>query len=124
MPRGFEVSIVASGHDSGAPRRNSQVDPWRWNSENDVLACFRVFERRYSNEAVLSVLMKRCRHLWREFGGRCCSNVVNDFGITLVFLILLLLLVLLCGQSANEHSERECGRRPTPLQHSHYRPPG
>eukprot|EP00959_Pyramimonas_sp_CCMP1952_P417221 8741378-Pyramimonas_sp.AAC.1 len=32
-------------HDPGSPRRNSQVDPWRWNMENNVLACVRVFTR-------------------------------------------------------------------------------
>eukprot|EP00959_Pyramimonas_sp_CCMP1952_P436291 9136098-Pyramimonas_sp.AAC.1 len=48
-----EVPIMAFWRVSGSSRRNSQVDPWRWNPEN-VLACFRVFKRLSSNEAVPS----------------------------------------------------------------------
>eukprot|EP00959_Pyramimonas_sp_CCMP1952_P097894 2045844-Pyramimonas_sp.AAC.1 len=65
-----EVLGMAFWHDSGSSRRNSQVDPWRWNPENNVLACFRVFKRALSNEAVPSIGMNRCKGLmkgaWRE----------------------------------------------------------
>eukprot|EP00959_Pyramimonas_sp_CCMP1952_P185309 3874776-Pyramimonas_sp.AAC.1 len=46
-----EVPGLALWHHSGSSRRNSQVDPWRWNPENNVLACFRVFNRLPSIEA-------------------------------------------------------------------------
>eukprot|EP00959_Pyramimonas_sp_CCMP1952_P043454 908760-Pyramimonas_sp.AAC.1 len=49
--RGVKIAGMAFWHDSGSSRRNSQVDPWRWNSENHVLACFRVFKRLSSHEA-------------------------------------------------------------------------
>eukprot|EP00959_Pyramimonas_sp_CCMP1952_P126255 2640540-Pyramimonas_sp.AAC.1 len=42
---------TAFWHDSGSSRRNSQVYPWRWDTENDVLACFRVFRQLPSNKA-------------------------------------------------------------------------
>eukprot|EP00959_Pyramimonas_sp_CCMP1952_P409120 8574013-Pyramimonas_sp.AAC.1 len=60
-----EVPGMVGWLDSGLSRRNSQVVPWRWNPENDVLACFRVFKRLSSEETVLSMEMNRCRSLWR-----------------------------------------------------------
>eukprot|EP00959_Pyramimonas_sp_CCMP1952_P215477 4508084-Pyramimonas_sp.AAC.1 len=51
MIRGVEVPGMAFWRDSGSSRRNSQVHPWRWDTENNVLACFRVFKRLSSNEA-------------------------------------------------------------------------
>eukprot|EP00959_Pyramimonas_sp_CCMP1952_P246843 5159311-Pyramimonas_sp.AAC.1 len=60
MIRGVEVSGTAFWHDSGTSRRSSQVYPWRWNAENNVLACFGVFKRMSSNEAGPSVEMNRC----------------------------------------------------------------
>eukprot|EP00959_Pyramimonas_sp_CCMP1952_P004963 103949-Pyramimonas_sp.AAC.1 len=33
--RGVEVPGMAFWHDSVPSRRNSQVDPWRWNPENN-----------------------------------------------------------------------------------------
>eukprot|EP00959_Pyramimonas_sp_CCMP1952_P425286 8908458-Pyramimonas_sp.AAC.1 len=41
------------------------VDPWRWDPENNVWACFRNFKRLFSDEAVPSVEMNRRRSLWR-----------------------------------------------------------
>eukprot|EP00959_Pyramimonas_sp_CCMP1952_P412688 8647859-Pyramimonas_sp.AAC.1 len=35
--RGAEVPGMAFGHVSGSSRRNSQIDLWRWNPENDSL---------------------------------------------------------------------------------------
>eukprot|EP00959_Pyramimonas_sp_CCMP1952_P179251 3747464-Pyramimonas_sp.AAC.1 len=62
---------MAFWHDSGSSRRNCQVDPWRWNPENNVLLCFMVFKRLSSNEAVPSLEMTRCRSfVKRELGGR------------------------------------------------------
>eukprot|EP00959_Pyramimonas_sp_CCMP1952_P279305 5839713-Pyramimonas_sp.AAC.1 len=46
---------MAFWRDSGSSRRNSQVDLWRLNPENNVLARFRVFTRLLSNEAVPSM---------------------------------------------------------------------
>eukprot|EP00959_Pyramimonas_sp_CCMP1952_P081298 1698485-Pyramimonas_sp.AAC.1 len=43
---------VTFRHDSGQSRRNYQADPWRRNAESNVLACFRIFERLSSKEAV------------------------------------------------------------------------
>eukprot|EP00959_Pyramimonas_sp_CCMP1952_P081620 1705109-Pyramimonas_sp.AAC.1 len=59
------VEVLGMGfwHDSGSSRRNSQVDPVRWNPENNVLACSRLFRRVSSNEAVPSMEMNRCRGL-------------------------------------------------------------
>eukprot|EP00959_Pyramimonas_sp_CCMP1952_P347008 7267747-Pyramimonas_sp.AAC.1 len=53
--RGVEVARMAFWHGSGPSKRSSQVDPWRWNPENNVLACFRVFKRLPPNEAVPSM---------------------------------------------------------------------
>eukprot|EP00959_Pyramimonas_sp_CCMP1952_P030952 649158-Pyramimonas_sp.AAC.1 len=39
--RGAEFPGMPFGHDSRSPRRNSQVDPWRWSPENNVVACFK-----------------------------------------------------------------------------------
>eukprot|EP00959_Pyramimonas_sp_CCMP1952_P350451 7342272-Pyramimonas_sp.AAC.1 len=44
LVRGVEDLKTAFWHDSGSSRRSSPVDPWRWNPEKDVLACFRVFK--------------------------------------------------------------------------------
>eukprot|EP00959_Pyramimonas_sp_CCMP1952_P246290 5147731-Pyramimonas_sp.AAC.1 len=41
----------------GSSRRNSQVDPWRWSPENNVLARCRVFTRVTYNEAASSMDM-------------------------------------------------------------------
>eukprot|EP00959_Pyramimonas_sp_CCMP1952_P414804 8690710-Pyramimonas_sp.AAC.1 len=70
---------MAYWYDSGSSRRNSQVDSWRWNPENNVLACFRVFKRclptrqfpASSNEAVPRVEINRCMGpTKRDLGGR------------------------------------------------------
>eukprot|EP00959_Pyramimonas_sp_CCMP1952_P001673 34516-Pyramimonas_sp.AAC.1 len=61
--RCVEIPGIVFWHDSGLSRRSSQVDPWRWNPQNNVLACFRVFKRMSSNEAVPSMAMNRCRGL-------------------------------------------------------------
>eukprot|EP00959_Pyramimonas_sp_CCMP1952_P146980 3076404-Pyramimonas_sp.AAC.1 len=45
---------------------NNQGDPWRWNHKNNVLACFRVFNRVSSNEANSPMEMNRCRGLFKE----------------------------------------------------------
>eukprot|EP00959_Pyramimonas_sp_CCMP1952_P206167 4311480-Pyramimonas_sp.AAC.1 len=55
--RGVAVPGMAFWHDSGSPRRNTQVDPWRWNPESNVLACFRIFKVLSSTDAVPSVGM-------------------------------------------------------------------
>eukprot|EP00959_Pyramimonas_sp_CCMP1952_P331650 6944725-Pyramimonas_sp.AAC.1 len=49
--RCVEVPGTAFWHDSGLSRRNGPVDPWRWNPENTVLMCFRVFKRLSAKEA-------------------------------------------------------------------------
>eukprot|EP00959_Pyramimonas_sp_CCMP1952_P058563 1222950-Pyramimonas_sp.AAC.1 len=49
--RGAEVPGLAFRYESGSPRRNSQVDPWRWNPENNFDARFSVFKWLSSNEA-------------------------------------------------------------------------
>eukprot|EP00959_Pyramimonas_sp_CCMP1952_P241304 5043438-Pyramimonas_sp.AAC.1 len=59
--RGAEVPIMAFWHDSGSSRSNNQVDPSRWNPENNALASSRVFKRLPSNEAIYSVEQNRCR---------------------------------------------------------------
>eukprot|EP00959_Pyramimonas_sp_CCMP1952_P194251 4062220-Pyramimonas_sp.AAC.1 len=48
--------------DSGSSRRNSQVDPWRRNPRNNVLAGFRVFKWMFSNEA-FPVEINCCRNI-------------------------------------------------------------
>eukprot|EP00959_Pyramimonas_sp_CCMP1952_P409269 8577327-Pyramimonas_sp.AAC.1 len=63
LVRGFELPRIAFWHDSESSGRNSQVDPWRWTPEINGLACFRVFKRLSSNEAVPSVEMNPCRGL-------------------------------------------------------------
>eukprot|EP00959_Pyramimonas_sp_CCMP1952_P280933 5872140-Pyramimonas_sp.AAC.1 len=50
-------------HASRSPRRKSQIDPWCWKSENNILAFFRAFKRVSSNEAVPSTEMNHCRGL-------------------------------------------------------------
>eukprot|EP00959_Pyramimonas_sp_CCMP1952_P457989 9475879-Pyramimonas_sp.AAC.1 len=52
---------MATQHDSGSSRRNDQDNPWRWNPGNNVLACFRVFKRLSSNEAVPSIEITQVR---------------------------------------------------------------
>eukprot|EP00959_Pyramimonas_sp_CCMP1952_P133149 2783704-Pyramimonas_sp.AAC.1 len=44
LARRVEVPGIAFPLDSGSSRRNNQVDPWRRNPDNDVLACVRVFK--------------------------------------------------------------------------------
>eukprot|EP00959_Pyramimonas_sp_CCMP1952_P367462 7696533-Pyramimonas_sp.AAC.1 len=61
--RSVGVPRMVFWHDPGLSRRTSQVDPWRWNPEKNVLACFRVFERLSSKEAGLSMEMNSCRGL-------------------------------------------------------------
>eukprot|EP00959_Pyramimonas_sp_CCMP1952_P366043 7666411-Pyramimonas_sp.AAC.1 len=61
MIRGVEIPGTAVWRDSGPSRRNSQVHPWRWNTDNNVSACLRVFKRLSSNEAGPSVGMNRCK---------------------------------------------------------------
>eukprot|EP00959_Pyramimonas_sp_CCMP1952_P378428 7927444-Pyramimonas_sp.AAC.1 len=51
LTRGVQAPGMAFWHESGPSRRNSQVNSWRWNPENNVLACFRVFNKLSSNEA-------------------------------------------------------------------------
>eukprot|EP00959_Pyramimonas_sp_CCMP1952_P185098 3870493-Pyramimonas_sp.AAC.1 len=51
MIRGVDVPGMAFWRDSGSPRCNSQVHRWRWNTENNALACFRVSKRLSSTEA-------------------------------------------------------------------------
>eukprot|EP00959_Pyramimonas_sp_CCMP1952_P215974 4517335-Pyramimonas_sp.AAC.1 len=63
LVRGAEVPGMAFWHYSGSSRRNNQIDQWRWNPENDVLACFKVFKRLSSNEATPSMNMNRYRGL-------------------------------------------------------------
>eukprot|EP00959_Pyramimonas_sp_CCMP1952_P129156 2700832-Pyramimonas_sp.AAC.1 len=58
--RGVEIPEMALWYDSGSSRRSSQVDTWRWNPRSNVLACFRIFNRLSSNEAVPSMEMNRC----------------------------------------------------------------
>eukprot|EP00959_Pyramimonas_sp_CCMP1952_P398990 8360795-Pyramimonas_sp.AAC.1 len=65
LARGVEVPKMAFLHDSGSSTRSSQVDTWRWNPENNVLACFRTFKRLSSKEAVPSMEMNRCGGLRR-----------------------------------------------------------
>eukprot|EP00959_Pyramimonas_sp_CCMP1952_P075722 1582840-Pyramimonas_sp.AAC.1 len=63
MIGGGEIPGLAFWRDPGSSRRNSQVDPWRWGTESNALACFRVFKRLSSNEAGPSVDMNRCEGL-------------------------------------------------------------
>eukprot|EP00959_Pyramimonas_sp_CCMP1952_P449323 9408125-Pyramimonas_sp.AAC.1 len=63
LVRGVEVPKMAFSRDSNSSSRNSQVDPCRWNPETNVLACFRIFERLSSDEAVPPLEMSRCRGL-------------------------------------------------------------
>eukprot|EP00959_Pyramimonas_sp_CCMP1952_P149655 3131077-Pyramimonas_sp.AAC.1 len=66
-----EVPRKAFWHDSRSSRRSSQADPWRWHPENKVLACFKVFKRWSSNEAVPQMNLNRCKGpMKRELGGR------------------------------------------------------
>ena len=51
------------GQDFGVWEWSDTVDAWRWNPENNVLACFRIFKRLSSNEAVPSMEMNRCKGL-------------------------------------------------------------
>eukprot|EP00959_Pyramimonas_sp_CCMP1952_P435432 9117711-Pyramimonas_sp.AAC.1 len=62
---------MAFWHNSGSSRRNNEVDPWRWNPENNVVACFRVFKRLSSIEAVPSLEIEPLYEpvKW-ELGGR------------------------------------------------------
>eukprot|EP00959_Pyramimonas_sp_CCMP1952_P431087 9028455-Pyramimonas_sp.AAC.1 len=55
--RGAEIPRIAFWHGSGSSRRSSEVDPWLWNPKNNVLACFTVFKRMFSNDAVPSMEM-------------------------------------------------------------------
>eukprot|EP00959_Pyramimonas_sp_CCMP1952_P046713 975779-Pyramimonas_sp.AAC.1 len=52
--RGVEIPGMAFWRNWGSSRRNSRVDPFRWDPENNVLACFRIFKRLSSNGAILS----------------------------------------------------------------------
>eukprot|EP00959_Pyramimonas_sp_CCMP1952_P266506 5571515-Pyramimonas_sp.AAC.1 len=63
MFRGGEVPGMALWHDSGSSRRNRQVHPWRWNTENNVLAYLRVCRRLFSKEAGPPLERNRCRVL-------------------------------------------------------------
>eukprot|EP00959_Pyramimonas_sp_CCMP1952_P303000 6339924-Pyramimonas_sp.AAC.1 len=63
LVRGVEIPRLVFWHDPRSSRRKSQVDPWRWNPENNVFVCFRVFKRLSSNEADPSMEMNRCRGL-------------------------------------------------------------
>eukprot|EP00959_Pyramimonas_sp_CCMP1952_P146922 3075087-Pyramimonas_sp.AAC.1 len=51
---------VRVGTIQGLSRRNNPVDPWRWNPENHVLACFRVYKWLFSTEAIPSMEISRC----------------------------------------------------------------
>eukprot|EP00959_Pyramimonas_sp_CCMP1952_P459697 9478666-Pyramimonas_sp.AAC.1 len=44
LTRGAEVPGMVFWRDSGSSRRDSQIDPWRWNPEDGVSACCRVFK--------------------------------------------------------------------------------
>eukprot|EP00959_Pyramimonas_sp_CCMP1952_P467757 9492134-Pyramimonas_sp.AAC.1 len=67
-------------HGPRVSRRNCQVNPWRCNPENNVLACLGVFKRLSSKEA---------GPMKRELGGRVYSNIDDDSWVTLVLLLLL-----------------------------------
>eukprot|EP00959_Pyramimonas_sp_CCMP1952_P359216 7521483-Pyramimonas_sp.AAC.1 len=56
--RCVEVPRMAFWYESGSSRRNSQVDPWRWNPESNDLAGFR-------------------GPMKRKFGGSIASNIVD-----------------------------------------------
>eukprot|EP00959_Pyramimonas_sp_CCMP1952_P275910 5766972-Pyramimonas_sp.AAC.1 len=51
LARGVQIPRMVFRHDSGSSKRNGQVDPWRWNPENNVLTCLKVFKQFFSNEA-------------------------------------------------------------------------
>eukprot|EP00959_Pyramimonas_sp_CCMP1952_P064178 1340569-Pyramimonas_sp.AAC.1 len=61
--RGVEVPTMAFWRDFRVSGRSSQVDLWRGNPENYVLACFKVFKQLSSNDVVPSMEINRCRGL-------------------------------------------------------------
>eukprot|EP00959_Pyramimonas_sp_CCMP1952_P339260 7105608-Pyramimonas_sp.AAC.1 len=87
-----EVLGMTFWHDSGSRRRNSQIHQLRWNPENHVLACFRVFTRVSYNKAIPSMEMNPCRGLRRgSLEGGHTPTLLVTHGFTLIILLLLLL---------------------------------
>eukprot|EP00959_Pyramimonas_sp_CCMP1952_P058359 1218843-Pyramimonas_sp.AAC.1 len=61
---------MAFWYDPGSSGRSSQVDTWRGNPENNVLACSRVFKRLCSNEAIPSMEMNCRKASKQDLGSR------------------------------------------------------